>query len=50
MDALQQNIAVEGADDRERALEEGLFEAELHQHEQHRETDAAGRAQQPRFA
>src|ERR1700730_3669216 len=49
MSALQQNVAVKAADDRECALEKGLFEAKLHQHQQHREADAAGRAQQPRL-
>jgi hypothetical protein len=49
MHALQQNIAVEAADDRERALEKGLFEAKLHQHQQHREADATGRPEQPRL-
>src|SRR5438477_13168772 len=49
MGALQQNIAIEAADDRKSALEKGLLEAELHQHQQHREADAAGRPQQPRL-
>jgi hypothetical protein len=49
VNALNEDIAVEPADDLERAVEKGLFEAELHQHQQHREADAAGRAEEARL-
>src|SRR6266436_1825029 len=47
--ALQKNIAVEPVNDLERGVEKGPLEAELHQHQQHREPDAAAGAQQPRL-
>ena len=49
VNALNEDIAVELADDLERAVEKSLFEAELHQHQQHREADAAGRAEEARL-
>jgi hypothetical protein len=48
-DALKKDIAVKQPDDLERGIEERSFEAELHQHQQHREANTAARAQQTRL-
>src|SRR5271170_5544126 len=47
MSALQKEIAVEAADDLQRAVEKRLLEAELHQHQQDCETDARTGTRQP---
>ena len=47
--ALQKNIAVEPVDDLERGAEDSPLKAELHQHQQHRETDAAAGTEEARL-
>src|SRR5271169_5894589 len=47
--ALKKEIPIEQLDDFERGVEEGSFEAELHQHQQHGKADPAARSQQTWF-